>query len=161
MLRTNTKKAKNNVRNWIISNCTFDNDFPDYFGFPYLGQYEKFTELVHDTTYTNGINYVDLFSVYAPAIYETFRDEKGRYDKRYQAGKISEQSLFIEWLEGLPGVIDTTCYYLGPNAKTIVADLLEETAAERDKYTETEAESLLSYLIYREVKSEVNRQYSK
>ena len=161
MLRTNTKKVKNNIRNWIISNCTFDNDFPDYFGFPYLGQYEKFTELVHDTTYTNGINNVDLFSVYAPAIYETFREEKGRYDKRYQAGRISEQSLFIEWLQGLPSVIYTYEYLVRPNAKTIVADLLEETAAERDKYTETEAESLLSYLIYREVKSEVNRQYSK
>ena len=161
MLRTNTKKAKNNIRNWIISNCTFDNDFPDYFGFPYLGQYEKFTELVHDTTYTNGINNVDLFSVYAPAIYETFREEKGRYDKRYQAGRISEHSLCIEWLQGLPSASYTYEYLGRPNAKTIVADLLEETAAERDKYTETEAESLLSYLIYREVKSEVNRQYSK
>lgn len=161
MLRTNTKKAKNNVRNWIISNCTFENDFPDFFGFPYLGNYEKYTEHVENTTYTDGVNNADLFSVYAPAIYETFREEKGRYDKRYQAGRISEQTLFIEWLQGLPGVIDTGSYYLRPNAKTIVADLLEETETERDKYTETEAENLLSYLIYREVKSEVNRQYSK
>ena len=161
MLRTNTKKAKNNIRNWIIANCTFDDDFPDYFGFPYLGQYEKFTELVHNTTYTNGINNVDLFSVYAPAIYETFREEKGRYDKQYQAGKISEESLFVEWLEGLPGVLDTCTYLLRPNAKTIVAEILEETETERDKYTEREAENLLSYLIYREIKSEVNRQYTK
>ena len=66
----------------------------------------------------------------------------------------NEQERFIDWCSGLPSVIDC-CYYLNSTVE-MLGDLLEETSAERAKYTEEQAERLFSYLIYKEVKRYAN-----
>ena len=54
----------------------------------------------------------------------------------------------------LPTVLDRS-YYLN-SAVEMLGDILEETSAERAKYTEEQAERLFSYLIYNEVKRYAN-----
>lgn len=76
-------------------------------------------------------------------IRQTFRDEK-----RYQIG--NQQGLFIGWCQGLPSALDT-CYYYNRSAVDDLAVILEETEEEKAKYTEEEAEYMLSHLIYREL----------
>lgn len=77
-------------------------------------------------------------------ILETFRDEKTNWQK------IPEVDLFADWAAGLPSVLDT-CYYYNRSAVDDLGEILNETQAERDKYSEDKAQKLLSYLIYREL----------
>lgn len=78
--------------------------------------------------------------------------ELGHEVKKHRA---SFQDMFIEWCQGLPSLIDTACYYCHSSAVAIVGDMLEQTETERAKYSEPEAERLLSYLIYKEVANEL------
>ena len=68
---------------------------------------------------------------------------------RYKAGRISLQDLFEDYAAGLPlgGLFD---YYLHSAIDTL-GDILEESEAEREKYSEEEAEKMLTRLIYREM----------
>jgi hypothetical protein len=81
MLRSNSKKARENVQDYIVSN--FD-----------------------ATGYCVEVNIKD-FSEVATFILDTFHDEKVKYDKR----KMSQFELFEEWAAGLPSVLDTCYYY--------------------------------------------------
>lgn len=63
----------------------------------------------------------------------------------------THQEMFIHWCEGLPSLLDTASYYCHCSAVDLVGDMLEQTKEERNKYTEADAERLLSYMIYREV----------
>lgn len=60
------------------------------------------------------------------------------------------QRNFIQWAEGLP-LDGLFCYYYNRSAVDDVKAILEETDTEAARYTEAEAEELLSRLIYREV----------
>ena len=66
------------------------------------------------------------------------------------------QECFIEWCAGLPSIIDT-CYYYNRSAVNDLGELLEETEAEKAKYTETQAERMLSCLIFREISKEARK----
>ena len=90
------------------------------------------------------VNATDFKSV-AVYIWETFNDEILKHDRR----RMSYQDFFIEWLQGLPTVLHCPHYF--ESAVDIVGDLLEQTENERNKYTEMDAEHLMSYLIYREI----------
>lgn len=81
MLRSNSKKARENVQDYIVSN--FD-----------------------ATGYGVEVNIKD-FSEVATFILDTFHTEKVKYDKR----KMSKFELFEEWASGLPSVLDTCYYY--------------------------------------------------
>ena len=123
MLRTNCKKAIENIKAYIMEN--FDG-----------------------TNY--GIETPATFEETARIIYETFADE---YLYEYNRRR-NEQEVFTEWCAGLPSIIDT-CYYYNRPAVDDLGDILEETAEERAKYTEADAERVLTYLIYREIKKAV------
>lgn len=69
-------------------------------------------------------------------------------------GIVNEQERFIDWCSSLPSVLDCS-YYLN-SAVEMLGDILEETTAERAKYTEEQTERLFSYLIYKEVKRYAN-----
>lgn len=123
MLRTNCKKAIENIKAYVM----------DHF---------------------NGENY-DIktpatFKETATIIYNTFADE---YLYEYNRRR-NEQEVFTEWCAGLPSIIDT-CYYYNRPAVEDLGNILEETAEERAKYTEEDAERVLTYLIYREIKKAV------
>ena len=96
-------------------------------------------------------NYTDNppkdFRGVAAFILDTFRKEK-MSDYRYR--DCSEFAAFTDWCQGLPSVLDT-CYYYNRSAVDDLGRILEETAEEKARFTEAEAERRLTWLIYREL----------
>lgn len=123
MLRTNSKKAAENIRAYIVD------------GFAPEG-------------YTD--NPPQEFPKIAAFILDIFRSEKYHLpeDRRYYHG--CELSAFRDWCAGLPSVFDT-CYFYNRSAVDDLGAILEETEQEKTRYTEQQAEQLLTSLIYREL----------
>ena len=123
MLKTNTKKAAENIRAYIVDNFTPEN-------------------------YTD--NPPQEWPEIAAFILATFRSEKYwcSQDVRYYHG--SEQTAFADWCAGLPSVLDTL-YFYNRSAVDDLGAILEETEREKARYTEQQAEQLLTSLIYREL----------
>lgn len=123
MLRTNSKKAAENIRVYIMGNFTPEG-YTD-------NQPQKFPEI-------------------AAFILDTFRSEKYGcpQDVRYYHG--SESAAFADWCAGLPSVLDTL-YFYNRSAVDDLGAILEETEQEKTRYTEQQAEQLLTSLIYREL----------
>lgn len=142
MLKTNSKKAIENIKQYICDNVIFDTDTVDE-KYYYVMELEK--------RKARGEN-IDMFSVYAYALYYIMYDEVVVQDNR----GLTMYEYFIHWCEGLPGVLDTG-YYLNRSAVKDLGDILEQTEAERQKYTESEAEKKLTYLMWREIHKEVVR----
>ena len=96
-------------------------------------------------------NYTDTppkdFPGAAAFILDTFRKEK-MSDLRYH--NCNEFAAFTDWCQGLPSVLDT-CYYCNRSAVDDLGAILEETAEEKERFTEQEAERRLTWLIYREL----------
>lgn len=99
----------------------------------------------------DGCNYEiktpETFQETAAVILSIFRSEKpaeGSYSR------MSEGELFADWAAGLPSILDT-CYYYNRSAVDDLGAILEETAEEKARYSEAQAETLLTSLIYREL----------
>jgi len=95
-----------------------------------------------------GIEDPGNFEDTAKIIYRIFKEEKANdpYYKHYP-----EQDVFANWAAGLPSILDT-CYYYNRSAIDDIAEILQQTEAEKAKYTdERKAEKFLSALIYREI----------
>lgn len=123
MLKANSWKAVENIRNYIV-----DGFYP-----------EGYTD-----------NPPQEFPKIAAFILDTFRSEKYwcPQDVRYYHG--CERLAFRDWCAGLPGVLDT-CYFYNRSAVDDLGAILEETEQEKARYTEQQAEQLLTDLIYREL----------
>lgn len=124
MLKTNTKKAKENIKNYIIKN------------------YERGEDYTHHGINVDTTNWEEI----RKNIKDIFYLEYGRQIKLYK----SEYDAFNNWCRGLPSILDT-CYYYNRSAIKDLGDILEETEEERNKYSEEQAEEKLTQLIYREV----------
>lgn len=124
MLKTNSKKARENIQQYIIDNFTPEN-YTD----------ENITGFKNAATF----------------ILKTFRSEKYSCtaDCRYYKG--NEYLAFADWCAGLPSLLDT-CYYYNRSAVDDLAVILEESEDEKAKYSEGAAETLLTMLIYEELK---------
>lgn len=118
-LRTNSKKARENVRTYILNHID-------------LGSYNIV------------INTKD-FAQAAHGIIDIFREEKSGYLTNY-----NDFPIFLDWTQGLPTALDC-CYWYNRSAVDDLGAILEETEAEKAKYTEEEAGLLLTKLIYREL----------
>lgn len=129
MLRTNSKKAKENIRNYIIENFS--------------------PECYRETSPTE---WHDI----ATFIYECFRSEKYNCSQDYLYYRGNEWKAFLDWCSGLPSVLDT-CYFYNRSAVEDLGNILEQTAQERSKYEETAAENLLTMLIYNEIEKEIQK----
>ena len=70
-------------------------------------------------------------------------------EKRYNRSR-SGFDTFKDWAQGLPSAFNT-CYYYNVSAVDLLADWLEETESEKAKYSESEAEEMITRLIYREL----------
>lgn len=127
MLRTTCKKALENIRQYILENT-------DVTG------YDKYTE-------------PKTFAEAALIIWDEFQTAK-QYELCRPRTNIQE--CFTEWCAGLPSIIDT-CYYYNRSAVNDLAKLLDETEAEASRFTETEAERQLTWLIFREISKEVRK----
>lgn len=124
MLRANSKKARENIRAYIITNFDPSN---------------------YDLT-----NAPESWEDIAAFILETFRKEKYYSLEYMRVHNISERHAFAEWAAGLPSILDT-CYFYNRSAIDDLGAILEETDAEKEKYSERDAENLLTNLIYREL----------
>lgn len=123
MLRTNSKKAAENIRVYIMGNFTPEGytDNPP----------QKFPEI-------------------AAFILDTFRSEKYGCPQDVRYYHSSEAAAFADWCAGLPSVLDTL-YFYNRSAVDDLGAILEETEQEKTRYTEQQAEQLLTSLIYREL----------
>ena len=127
MLKTTCKKALENIRQYILENT-------DVTG------YDKYTE---PKTFTEA----------ALIIWNEFQTAK-QYELCRPRTNIQE--CFTEWCAGLPSILDT-CYYYNRSAVNDLAKLLDETEAEASRFSETEAERQLTWLIFREISKEVRK----
>lgn len=94
-----------------------------------------------------GIETPDTFKELSEIILDTFNSEKpacGSYSR------MTEQERFEEWAAGLPSILDTCCYY-NRSAVDDLGAILEETDSEKARYSEQQAETRLTYFIYREL----------
>lgn len=123
MLRTNSKKAAENIQAYIMNGFTPENYTDD--------PPQEFPKI-------------------AAFILDTFRSEKYHLpeDRRYYHG--SELLAFRDWCAGLPSVLDTL-YFYNRSAVDELGAILEETEQEKARYSEQQAEQLLTSLIYREL----------
>ena len=118
MLKTNSKQVKEKIKNWIIENFDWSN---------YEGYYKKPT------------NYEEMKEAIAVICW---------HEKSFEVLRLhgSLQNMFIGWLQGLPSLLNSASYYVG-SAVDLLGDILEQSKEERAKYSETEAENQMSYLI--------------
>lgn len=124
MLKTISKRAIENIRKYIVEHYDgsgYDENTPE-------AQAATFEEIAT-------VIYLDVMRV-----------ESYRLNLRW----MSFEQLFSEWASGLPGLLDT-CYYYNRSAVDDLGEILEETEAEKAKYNEREAETMLSNLLAREI----------
>lgn len=133
MLRTNSKKAKENIRLWILANY-MPEDYANAFQTE-TGEYtpENFPEV-------------------AASIMDTFHKEKG-FDVRRYGLKIA----FIDWMQGLPSILETFPL-LGWEVTEILGDWLEETTEEKESYSKKDetgekAMETALHLVFREIQA--------
>lgn len=65
-----------------------------------------------------------------------------KYNNRFE--------MFKDWAQGLPSAFNTL-YYYNVSAVDMLGAWLEETESEKAKYSESEAEEMITRLIYREL----------
>ena len=70
-------------------------------------------------------------------------------EKRYSRSRSGFET-FRDWAQGLPSAFNTM-YYYNVSALDLLADWLEESESEKSKYNESEAEEMITRLIYREL----------
>ena len=129
MLKTNSKKARENIKNYIV---------------------ETFTPENHTDTPPTEWHEIAVF------IYETFKEEKWNCSENFRYYRNNEWKAFLDWCSGLPSVLDT-CYFYNRSAVEDLGTVLEETEQERKQYEELTAENILTMLIYNEIKKEIEK----
>lgn len=148
MIRSNSKKAMENIRKYII-------DYSDFSGYTLKDCY--FANL-EDLKEGAGL---EIFPEIAKGIYSIFKAEYLNNDYRFRRGTHSIQELFSDYCAGLPSVIDT-CYYYNSDPIDIIADILEMTPEEKENYSNKHQDDLkncqyLDYLIFREITKIYNK----
>ena len=63
----------------------------------------------------------------------------------------SDYEMFKDWAQGLPTAFNTS-YYYNVSAVDLLADWLEETDKEKEKFEESAAEEKITWLMYRELR---------
>lgn len=131
MLKTNSKKAKENLKKYIMEYS--EPSFIDAM------EYAKET--------SKNFNYkIDSFSDRCKYLYERFTEE---YCNQWnlKQHRYNYLSIFEDWTRGLP-VGGLFCYWYNREAKDDLQVILEETEQEKSRYTEEQAEKLLTSLLY-------------
>lgn len=124
MLKSNSREVRQKIREYITSWFHYC-DFENY----------------------NKVELVD-FSDIATVILSDF---KRVTDNDYYTKTMTCQERFIDWLSGLPSMIDTD-YLLGTDAaRNLLASWLEESETEKNRFSETDAERMIGKLLFREL----------
>lgn len=133
MLRTNSKKAKENIRIWILANYTPE-DYANAFQTE-TGEYMP-----------------ENFPAVSASIMDVFHKEKGVDVRRYGL-----EIAFIDWMQGLPSILETFSL-LGWEVTEILGNWLEETAEEKEAYSKKDEDGQKAmktalHLVFREIKA--------
>jgi hypothetical protein len=123
MIRSNSKKAIENIRKYII-------DYSDFSGYTLK---EFYFANLEDLKKGAGL---EIFPEIAKGIYNIFEGEYLNNDYRFRRGTHSIQKLFSDYCAGLPSALDT-CYYYNSDPIDIISNILEmtpEEEKERDLY---------------------------
>lgn len=140
MLKTNSKKAIERIKAYVIENTTEEANYRD----SAINQsIEKLNEARN-----NPDSRTDAFSLASWIIWTTYHEEKN--DERCN----NDLEMFTDWMQGLPSTLNAE-YYYNVSAVETLAKILEETPEEANKYSEEEAENLLTHLIFREIRKQV------
>lgn len=123
MIRSNSKRAIDNIQKYIIAGFSCEN-------------YEV-------------ENIPTTFPEIARFILDRCNDEKF-YATSCARDRVPTIAVFEDWCQGLPSSLDT-CYYYNRSAVSDLGEILEETQEETDRYDESRAAKMLTSLIYREL----------
>lgn len=146
MLKTNSKAVKTAIRefiatgaiDWAIEGNEYDRE----------NGYEPMAEAVElEKLSSKGEENADVQKAAIAFVWKCFQNDI-KYD--YRLGREPMQSIFDSWVRGLPGVVRSEDF-LFCNAVDFMAGILQESEAEKAKYSESDAEELAIYLIWREV----------
>lgn len=129
MLRTNSKKAMENIRKEITDSYEAANEY-----YTFEGREAK-------------TNFNDICS----DILEAFRIEKLENDCYYIAGRASKSEMFTDWMQGLPTAFPVADDIFLRSAVDFLGTVLEETEEEKNRYTDEKAEKLACSLLFREL----------
>lgn len=137
MLRTNSKKAKENIRIWILANYTPE-DYANAFQTE-TGEYMP-----------------ENFPAVSASIMDVFHKEKGVDVRRYGL-----EIAFTDWMQGLPSILKTLSL-LGWEVAEILGVWLEETAEEKEAYSKKDetgekAMKTALHLVFREIQIGVEK----
>lgn len=137
MLKTNTKKARENlmkyIRDYSLDELTGNYGIPE-------------EELETD----------DQIRL---RLWNIFKREKVKHDLRFKAKRISFYDLFVEWAQGL-AMGGLFCFWYNRSAVDDLGDILEETESEKARFTEEQAEAKLTSLIYCEILRNIDKDWS-
>ena len=136
-LRTNSKIVKQRILDYIMSDSDYIQERAEYDG------------IVLDTESPAAV---------CSYMWKIFQLEKP-YKTDYMIRRgISEYTVFQDWAAGL-ALGGLFLYYYNISAVDLLGDILEETETERNKFTEDQAEEMLTRLIFRAIQE--NRQEEK
>ena len=131
-LKTNSKAVKDKIKQYICDSF-HNSDFEEW----------------------NKVQITDYSEICYTILHE-FYIEKIHLD--FQKGRRPYQDYFIKWCGGLPSILDT-CYYYNVSAVDLLGDWLEQTEKERNKYSESQAEELITKLLYRELTNHCSKKW--
>lgn len=146
MLKTNSKQVKETIKNYIMDH------FRDAFGEYFDENGRAYCDDIQTIANTDLDNYTDVCN----AILVIFWVEKCKHDNRFKAGRASRQELFIEWVSGLCSPIDSD-YYYNVSAVDLLGSWLDDSDAEKSKYSEADAEKCITNLLWRELNANATR----
>lgn len=135
MLKTNSKKAKENLKNYIMkySQSSF-NDSKNF--------------------YKKDFGYNNSFKDRCTWLYKKFRDEKKNEEKAYNN---NEFLMFDSWTAGLACNKLFLYRWFTRSAKNDLGAILEESEKQKNRFSEMDAINKLTFLIYREIINNMNK----
>lgn len=134
MLKTNSKKAKENLKNYIVNFS--ESAFQD------------------DKKHKENFIYNNSFKDRCKWLYKKFRSEKKGEEKAYYN---NEFLMFESWAAGLACNELFLYRWFTRSAKNDLGAILEETEEQKNRFSEMDAINKLTFLIYREIINNMNK----
>lgn len=132
MLKTNSKKATENLKKWLVEHFDID--------------------AVCDEDKTESEKFEDI----AKMIYKSFCRCVWSGKNDYQWFNGSRIRAWSYWLGGLPSAINSADYYYTRRAVDVLGEILEETETEKARFSEADAETVMDTLLYRLITKTAN-----
>lgn len=142
MLKTNSKAFLLKVDHYITSRFVVWYDDNESF-LPAAKRNQINTAL--DSNDMKMISNIILESFYIQAIKNTPAAKRAAVDHRYS---VDVYRCFKNWASGLPFILNCD-YYYKVSAIDLLGDMLEETDEERNKFSESQAEEMLTLVLYK------------